>query len=143
MAAATTYKNIQDRILDLLGKSDVTTRNRVKNWINMGIQDFTMREQWSFRTDNVTAPDELSGDGEEPEIPVEYREALVHYGLSLEHDYNTDPDLAQKAMNRYEEIVTLARNNLLAQDMSDYEMQGPLSTENWTDLGSEGTTVEG
>jgi hypothetical protein len=143
MSATTTYKNLQDRILDLLGKSDATTRSRVKNWINLGQYDFIMREQWPFRTDTTAAPDELSDDDDETSIPIEYREALVHYGLSLEHDYNTDPDLAQKAMNRYEQIVILARNNLLAQDMSDYEMEGPLSTVNWTDANDiSNTTVE-
>lgn len=139
--ATVTYKDIQDRTLDLLGKSDSTTRNRIKNWINLGQNDFIMREQWPFRTDTTTAPDDLSDDDDETNIPVEYREALVHYGLSLEHDYNTDPDLAQKASNRYEQIVNLARNNLLAQDMSDYEMEGPLSTANWTDIDGSNTTV--
>lgn len=142
MATITTYKDIQDRILSLLGKSDATTRERVKNWINLGQNDFVMREQWPFRDDTTTAPDDLVNDTDESDIPIEYREALMHYGLSLEHDYNTDPDLAQKASNRYEQIVSLARQNLLAQDMADYEMQGPLSTVNWTDIGLSGGTVE-
>lgn len=136
MAAITTYKDIQDRVLDQLGKSDTTTRNRIKNWINMGQNDFVMREQWSFRVDTTTPPTDLSLDAGLTVIPIQYREALLQYALSLEHDFNTDPDLAQKAMNRYEQIVTLARLNFLAQGMADYEMDGPLSTVNWTDVGS-------
>lgn len=143
MSIITTYKDIQDRVLDQLGKSDTTTRNRIKNWINLGQNDFVMREQWPFRVDTTTAPTELSGDSDVTVIPIEYRESLLQYALSLEHDFNTDPDLAQKASNRYEQIVTLARLNLLAQDMSDYEMEGPLSTVNWTDIGLSDSTVEG
>lgn len=231
MAAAQTYKNIQDRVMDTLSKSDTTTRNRVKNWINMGYQDFIAREQWPFResainlslvagtqeynlasniTDiesrNITAvtiqdsnpaqlgympyeqlrtafPDfdygtasvpmywylkgrssgynigfypvpstnltvevdyhkgvtELSSDSDEPIIPIAYREALMHYALSLEHDYNTDGDLATKSMNRYEQIVTLARTNLLAQpfDVGAFRMRGPADFRNWTGLNGE------
>lgn len=46
MAAANTYKEQQDRVLDLISKSDSTTRNRVKNWINMGYYDFVLRQLW-------------------------------------------------------------------------------------------------
>lgn len=226
MAAVTTYKNIQDRVLDMLGKSDATTRNRVKNWINMGQSDFVVREVWPFRettgtlslvqgtqeytlssnftdidsqniisvaiqgsnfgkltyvpfsqlrashpdldydaqavpfvyylktgkigfypvpngTDSVAIdyyklPTELSSDSDETIIPLSYREALVHYALSMEHDYNTDPDLAQKAMNRYEDLVTSARNNLLAQpvDTTNFKVLGPADSRNWTDSGN-------
>lgn len=224
MAVITTYKNIQDRILDQLGKSDTTTRNRIKNWINLGQTDFVLRELWPFReaTDTITTvagtqeytlssetadldsqniisisvqgatnkkipyipfnqlraghpdfdidatgvpqnyylqngklgfwpspdaaytifmdyyklPTELSADADESIIPLSYREALLHYGLSLEHDFNTDPDLAQKATNRYEQIVTLARNNLLTQpnDTGNFRILGPADNLNWTDV---------
>lgn len=227
MAAATTYRNIQDRVLDLLSKSDSTTRNRVKNWINMGQNDFVLRELWPFRettgtlatvdgtqeyslssnfsnidTQNIISvaiqganqkklvywpynqlradkpdfdysgtgvptryylksgsigfwlvpnavmtilidyfkvPTELSADADESIVPVSYREALVHYALSLEHDYNTDPDLAQKATNRYEEIVTLARQNLLAQptDTEGFTILGPADSFNHTGISGE------
>lgn len=226
MAAVITYRNIQDRILDLISKSDATTRNRVKNWINMGQSDFVLRELWPFRetTDTISlvqgtqeyslvsemadidqqniiavslqgsvqaklvywpynqlralkpdfdydgqsvpnkyylksgqigfyptpnasmtvavdyykVPTELDDDADETIIPANYREALVHYGLSLEHDFNSDPDLAQKAMNRYEEIVTLARNNLLVQpnDTESFRILGPADNRNWTEIGS-------
>lgn len=224
MASATTYRNIQDRVLDLLSKSDSTTRNRVSNWINMGYHDFVLREIWPFREttgtlntvadtqeydlvtnfsdideqniisvaiqgdsyskltywpynqlrydqpdfdqegsglptryylksgkigfwplpgsvyavaiDYFAVPTELSSDSDEPIIPVSYREALVQYALSLEHDFNTDPDLAQKAMNRYEQIVSLARQNLLSQptDDSNFKVRGPQNYVNWTDI---------
>lgn len=49
MAANSTYREIQDNILSLISKSDATTRNRVKNWINMGQYDFVLREVWPFR----------------------------------------------------------------------------------------------
>lgn len=227
MSAVTTYKDIQDRILDQLSKSDTTTRNRVKNWINMGQSDFVMRELWPFREvtgtlttvagtqetslsgtfsdldaqniisvaiqganqkkltympfnqvrasapdfdyegasvprwyyikagsigfwpkpaaaydiaiDYYKVPTEMSSDSDTPIVPLNYRECLVHYGLSLEHDYNTDPDLAQKAMNRYEEIVTLARQNLLAQpvDSGSFRILGPADSVNWTGLSGE------
>lgn len=227
MAASSTYREIQDRVLDLISKSDSTTRNRIKNWINMGYYDFVLRELWPFREatgtlntvagtqeydlstnfstldeQNITAvtlqggvnrklvywpfqqlranqpdfdqigtsvperyyikanqigfwpspnavfsvaidyyvvPSELSNDSDTPVIPISYREALVHYALSMEHDFNTDPDLAQKAMNRYEQIVTLARNNLLAQptDSESFRILGPADAKNWTGLGGE------
>lgn len=84
-------------------------------------------------------PTELSADSDTSIIPVTYREALVHYGLSLEHDFNTDPDLAQKSMNRYEQIVTLARQNLLAQptDTEAFRILGPADSRNWTGLSNE------
>lgn len=222
--ASTTYRNIQDLVLDSLGRSDSTTRNRVKNWINLGQSDFVLRELWPFRettgslslvagtqeyslssnfsnidSQNIIAvslqgasgrkllywpynqlrntypdfdyngqslpdkyylksgyigfypipngadsiavdyyktPTELSADSDEPIIPVNYREALVHYALSLEHDYDGDPDLAQKSSNRYEEIVTLARNNLLAQptDEGNFRILGPADFYNSTDI---------
>lgn len=231
MAAASTFRNIQDRVLDTLSKSDSTTRDRVKNGINLGYQDFINREQWPFRetainlsltagqqeyslTSNITDleqrnitsvtiqdsapakltympyerlrmlyPDfdhnnagvpryyylkgrssgynigfypipstdltteidyhkaitELSADSDQPIIPVAYREALVHYALSLEHDYNTDYDAAQKSMNRYEQIVLLARNNLLAQpyDIGGFRIMGPADIRNHTGLRGE------
>lgn len=224
MAAANTYREQQDRVLDLISKSDSTTRNRIKNWLNLGYQDFVGRELWPFRetvdtisfiqgtseytlssefadidtgnivsvaiqggnmsklsyipitqllasepdltsigqavprqyyirsgkigfwptpngTDSVSiayyaTPTEMSADSDEPIIPKAYREALVQYALSLEHDFNTDPDLAQKAMNRYEQIVTLARLNLLTQpnDTGAFVIMGPADSKNWTSL---------
>lgn len=224
MSSITTYRDIQDRALDLLSKSDSTTRNRVSNWINMGYHDFVLREIWPFREttgtlstvastqeydlvsnfadideqnivsaalqgspaakltywpynqlrydqpdfdqegaglptryylksgkigfwplpgdvysvaiDYLAVPTELSSDSDEPIIPISYREALVHYALSLEHDFNTDPDLAQKAMNRYEQIVNLARQNLLSQpnDDSNFRIRGPQDFTNWGDF---------
>lgn len=223
MASATTYRNLQDRVLDLLSKSDATTRNRVKNWLNMGQDDFVTRELWPFRLttgtlntvggtqeytlsssfsdidaqnianvsiqgadqalvpftargqlrasepdldyegvsvpqtyyltgngigfwpspasaytiliDYYKLPTEMSNDSDESIIPVSYRQALVHYALSFEHDFNTDPDLALKAMNRYEEIVTLARNNLLVQpvDTGAVRILGPADSTYWLD----------
>lgn len=223
--AVETFKEIQDRTLDLLGKSDTTTRNRVSNWINMGYQDFVLREVWPFREvtgtlntvagtqeydlstefsdideqnilsvslqggaedklpyvpfnqlraehpdldsdgsstpqkyylkagsigfhpqpdaaitvfiDYYKTPMDLSADSDKPIIPKAYREALMHYALSLEHDFNTDPDLAVKAQNRYEQIVTLARNNLLDQPLDDeaFRMRGPTHNKNHTDIG--------
>lgn len=222
--ANSTYRDIQDNALSLISKSDSTTRNRIKNWINMGYHDFTLRELWPFRetTDTITtvagtqeyvlsteftdidqqsiisvaiqgannrklsyvpynqlratAPDlstigssvpdnyyiksgkigfwpqpdadytiaidyykvptELSADSDTPIIPLGYREALVQYALSLEHDFNTDPDLAQKAQNRYEQIVALARNNLLTQpiDTGNFRVLGPADSKSWTGL---------
>lgn len=224
MAASSTFKEIQDRVLDLLSKSDATTRNRLKNWINLGQSDFVMREQWPFREvtgtltteqgtqeydlsdtfadldehniysvaiqgasqkkliywpfsqlradkpdfdydaqsvperyyikagklglwpvpngeysiaiDYQKVPTEMSEDSDTPIIPVNYRECLIHYALSMEHDYNTDPDLAQKAMNRYEDIVNLARQNLLAQpsDTGVFRVLGPADFRNHTGL---------
>jgi hypothetical protein len=84
-------------------------------------------------------PTEMVNDSDEPIIPKGYREALVQYALSLEHDFNTDPDLAQKAHNRYEQIVTLARQNLLAQpiDSGNFVILGPADARSWTGLPSE------
>lgn len=225
--ANTTYKDFQDNVLALISKSDSTTRNRIKTWINMGYQDFVLREMWPFREssgtlslvdgtqeysltsnfsdidqqnitsvalqgaserkltywpytqlranqpdldadgtgvptryylksgnigfwlvpngaysvviDYVKVPTELSGDSDEPIIPQAYREALVQYALALEHDFNTDPDLAQKAMNRYEQIVTLARQNLLTQpnDTESFRVLGPADSHDWTGLRGE------
>lgn len=221
-----TYRQIQDNVLSLISKSDATTRNRIKNWINLGYQDFTLRELWPFRektgtlttvggtqeyeldttfTDidaqNIIAvtdqsngtklvywpynqlranqpdfdsagaavptryyikagkigfwplpadaytinidyfilPTELSADSDEPIIPLAYRESLMQYALSMEHDFNTDPDLAMKAMNRYEQIVTLARQNLLTQptDTETFRILGPADAKNWTGLSGE------
>lgn len=222
--AFTNYKNIQDRTLDILSRSDTTTRNRVKNWINAGYRDFVTRELWPFREatgslDTVAGtqeydlstnfstldengvisialqgsvagkltylpfnqlranvPDldsvsglprnyylkagnigfypvpndvytiavdyyknitELDADADEPIIPINYREALMHYALMMEHDYNTDPDLSIKSQNRYEQLVTLARNNLLAQpfDTDGFKILGPADFRNHTDIG--------
>lgn len=225
MSANSSFLEIQNNVLALISKSDATTRNRVKNWINMGYYDFVLREQWPFRETTgtittsagtqeyslasnfsdidennitsvaiqgasarklnyipynqlrVTQPDydqegqglpekyyikgdnigfwpqpgdtysvsvdyhklltELSADSDEPIIPVGYREALVQYGLAKEHDYNTDPDLAIKAMNEYEQIITKARMNLLTQpnDMNNVRILGPADFYNHTDIG--------
>jgi hypothetical protein len=88
----------------------------------------------SIAIDYYKLPTELSADADETIIPVNYRESLMHYALSLEHDFNTDPDLAIKEMNRYEDIVTLARQNLLAQpsDSGNFVIQGP--DNSWTGL---------
>ena len=223
MSAAQTYKEQQDRVLDLISKSDATTRNRIKNWLNLGYYNFVLRELWPFRevTDTITTiagtqeytitsefadidaqniqavtlqgaadrkliywpfsqlranqpdfdmignsvperyylkagkiglwpapndaytvavdyykvPTEMVSDDAEPIIPVGYREALVQYALAKEHDFNTDPDLAQKAMNEYEDIVTLARQNLLSQpaDTEAFRILGPADFRNHTD----------
>ena len=228
MATNTTYLEIQNNVLDILGKSDSITRNRVKRWINLGQSDFVLREIWPFREvtgtlntsggtqeyslssnfpdideqniisvaiqgtnfskltywpfnqlradqpdfdfegsglptryyfragnigfwvvpdaayavaiDYYKLPTELDNDSDTSIIPINYREALVHYALSLEHDYNTDPDLAIKAMNRYEQIVTLARQNLLSQptDTGNFRITGPAdSVSGWTGLDSD------
>lgn len=227
MAVNSTYKEIQDNVLDLLGKADSSTRNRVKKWINLGQNDFVLRELWPFRevTDTITTiagtqeytlsseftdidasniisvaiqgasqkkltywpfnqlraykpdfdqdasavpqiyyvkagkigfwpvpndaytvavdyyklPTELSSDSDTSIIPVSYRDALIHYALSMEHDYNTHPDLAMKSMNRYEEVLTLARNNLLAQpvDAGAFRVMGPMDSVSWTGLNGE------
>jgi len=225
--AYSTYANLQDRTLDLIGKSDATTRNRVAEWLNMGQSDFVLRELWPFREttgtlatvggtqeyvlsteftdideqnilsvaiqganqkkltywpfnqlraskpdfdldaasvperyyikagsigfwpapnavysvdiDYYALPTAMSADSDVPLLPLNYREALIHYALALEHDYNTDPDLSVKSMNRYEEIVTLARNNLLAQpsDSGAFRVLGPADAKDWTGLSSE------
>ena len=227
MAANSTYLEIQNNVLSLISKSDATTRNRIKNWINMGYYNFVLRELWPFRevTDTITTvagtqeytlsseftdidaqnvqtvtlqgtinrklvywpysqlradqpdfdligtsvperyylktgsiglwpspndvytvnvdyykvPTELSADADTPIIPVAYREALVQYALSHEHDFNTDPDLAQKAMNTYEQIVTLARQNLLSQpsDTGAFTILGPADFRSHTGLSGE------
>lgn len=211
----------------MISKSDATTRNRVKNWINLGQQDFVLRELWPFRektgtlnlvqgtqeynlrsnfadideqnilsvaiqgdaqgklaywpfnqlrasqpdfdyagaavprryylkagvigfwplpnaamttlVDYYGIPTEMSADSDEPMMPIAYREALMHYGLSLEHDFNTDPDLAQKSMNRYEQIITLARTNLLTQptDSGGFTIMGAADSARWTGLNGE------
>lgn len=222
-----TYKDIQDRTLDVLGRSDTTTRNRIKNWINMGQNDFVLRELWPFREatgtlslvqgtqeydlstnfsdiddqniisvalqgsnntklsywpfnqlranepdfdlagqavprryylhkgsigfwpvpnsaytallDYYKLPTDLSADSDTSIIPVSYRESLMHYALSLEHQYNTDYDLAAAHQNRYEQVVALARNNLLAQPPTEgaFRILGPADSRNWTGLDSE------
>ncbi len=226
MSAITTYKDIQDRVLDQISKSDSTTRNRVKNAINMGQSDFVLRELWPFREttgtlslvqgtqeyslisnfsdidsqniisvalqgaqnskltywpfsqlradnpdfdltgssiptryyikggsigfwpvpsgaydcliDYYKVPTEMSADADVPILPLNYREALMHYALSSEHDFNTDPDLAQKAMNTYENFITKARVNLLSQpnDTMNIRVLGPMDFKNHTDVGS-------
>lgn len=87
---------------------------------------------YTISIDYYKIPTELSADSDETIIPVNYRESLMHYALSLEHDFNTDPDLAIKEMNRYEQLVTLARQNLLAQpaDSGNFQIQGP--DNSWT-----------
>ena len=227
MAASSTYLEIQNRALDLISKSDSTTRNRIKNWINMGYYNFVLRELWPFRetTDDVTTiagtqeyvlsteftnidaqnitsvaiqgatnrklvywpfnqlraanpdydligtsvpqnyylkggnlglwpspndvytvtvdyykvPTELSADADEPIIPVAYRQSLVQFALAKEHDFNTDPDLAQKAMNEFEQIVVLARQNLLSQpnDTEAFRILGPADFRSHTGLPGE------
>lgn len=49
MASMSSYREIQDWVLGQISKSDTTTRNRVKININLGYQDFFLREQWPFR----------------------------------------------------------------------------------------------
>lgn len=227
MAYLTSFRNIQNLTLDLLGRSDATTRNRVINWINVAQDNFVNRELWPFRettgTLNTVAgtqeyslasnfsdmdqqniisvalqgtvkrklvywpfnqlradqPDydlqgsdvptryyikggsigfwpvpadaytvlidyyknatELVNDSDESIIPLQYRKALMQYALSMEHDFDSDPDLAQKAMNEYEQIVTLARNNLLTQpnDTGNFQIQGPADAKSWTGLEGE------
>lgn len=227
MASASSYKEIQDRTLDLIGKSDSTTRNRIKSWINMGYHNFVLRELWPFREttgslslvastqeyslssnfsdideqniiavslqganarkltywpynqlrytdpdfdqegtslptryylksgnigfwpspndaysasiDYYKVPTELSDDSDEPIIPIAYRQYLVQFALSKEHDYNSDPDLAQKAMNEYEQGVALARQNLLSQpnDEGNFQIKGPQDRVNWSGLYSD------
>lgn len=208
-------------MLGQISKSDATTRNRIKNNINLGYQNFVLREQWPFREttgtlntvqgtqeyslvsnfadidaqniqavslqgannvklpywpynqlrasdpdfdlqgtdvpqkyylkggsigfwpspaaayvvfiDYLKTPTELSADADEPIIPVAYREALGQYALAAEHDFNSDGDFAQKAMNAYEDIVALARNNLLVQpsDTGGFRILGPADAVNW------------
>lgn len=227
MASISSYKEIQDRTLDLISKSDATTRNRIKNWINMGQSDFVLRELWPFREttgtlalvqgtqeyslssnfsdidsqniisvaiqgasqaklvywpfnqlradkpdfdydaqsiptryyikggsigfwpvpnaaltcliDYYKVPTELSADADTPILPVNYREALMHYALSMEHDFNTDADLAQKSMNTYENFISKARVNLLSQptDSGNFTIMGPADFRNHTGLQSE------
>lgn len=219
--ANSTYADIQNNVLALLGKSDSTTRNRVKEWINMGQDDFVTRELWPFRettgtlatvastqeydlSTNFSTLDEqniisvaiqgansvklqympfnqlretypdfdeeapgvprlyyikagnigfwpvpndaytiaidyyklataLSGDSDVSIIPASYRQALNSFALSKEHDYNTDPDLAIKEMNTYEQILDKARNNLLVQpnDISNFVIKGPADFVYW------------
>lgn len=95
---------------------------------------------YTMLIDYFALPTAMSADADTPSlIPVNYREALVHYALSLEHDYNTDPDLALKSMNRYEQIVLLARNNLLSQpvDSGAFRILGPQDEKNWSGLSNE------
>lgn len=89
--------------------------------------------------DYFLVPTEMVGDDAEPVIPIAYREALMQYALSLEHDFNTDPDLAQKSMNRYEQIVNLARQNLLTQptDTEGFRIMGPADYKSWSGLPGE------
>lgn len=228
MSANSSYKEMQDNVLDMISKSDSTTRNRIKKWLNLAQYDFVLREQWPFRevngslslvqgtqeydlstnfTDlddqNITSvalqgasnqklsywpwnqlrasvpdfdydgqgvpdryylkagkigfypipsaattvaidyslvPTEMSADADTPVVPLAYREALVQYALSLEQDFDSSPDLAQKAMNRYEQIVTLARSNLLTQptDTNNFRVLGPAdSVSGWTGFQNE------
>lgn len=224
---ATTYRDMQDRVLSLVSRSDSATRTRVQDSINRGYKQFVNRELWPFReatgdistvagtqeyslssnftdldtnsildvtlqgatnkklsywplnhlradqpdldlatsgvperyylragniglwpqpdavytlrVDYYKVPTELSSDSDEPIIPEGYREALEKYALSAEHDYNSDPDLAVKAMNEYEQIVALARNNLLNQpnDTGAFTVLGPADSRSWTGLSDE------
>ena len=227
MAVNTSFKEIQDNVLALLSKSDTATRNRVKNWINLGQQDFVLRELWPFREktgslatvagtqeyslasnfsdidqqniisvalqspnnkklpywpfnqlradqpdfdmvasavplryylqkgsigfwpqpnaiytvliDYYSVPTEMSGDSDSPGMPIGYRESLIQYAISMEHNYNGDPDLAAAALNRYEQQITLARNNMLTQpnDTQAFRILGAQDARNWTGLSSE------
>lgn len=221
MANNSTYRNIQDNVLALLGKSDSTTRGRVKEWINMGQDDFVLRELWPFRektstistvagtqeydlstkftdidqqniikvtiqgaagrplpyiafnqlremhpdldaesgipsyyyikagqiglwpvpnavftvaVDYYCVPTALDADDDTSIIPPAYRQALNAFALSREHDYDSDPDLAIKEMNSYEQFIDKARQNLLAQpvDGGNFVLQGP--PMDWTGL---------
>ena len=215
-----TYRQMQDRVLSMISKSDSVTRDRVKISLNLGYKNFVSRELWPFRettgtlntvagtqeyslisnfTDidsqniisvalqgtvngkltyvpynqlRASAPDfdligasvprnyyikggsigfwplpadvyvalidyyklatDMSSDSDEPIIPKSYREALVKYALAAEHDFNSDPDLATKAMNEYEDIITLARNSLLNQpiDTGGVTILGPADFRN-------------
>ena len=89
--------------------------------------------------DYYKVPMEMSDDSDESIVPVAYREAHVHYALAMEHDYNGDPDLSAASRNRYEQIVTLARNNLLTQpaDTGAFRILGPADFRDWTGLGRE------
>lgn len=221
MASTQTFVNLQNRVTDLLGRSDATTVNRIKNWINMGQYDFVARENWPFREktgslatvastqeyslssnfsdldaqnliavslqganndklvywpfdklridqpdfdyegtgvpsryyiksgsigfwlipdgvytvaiDYYKLPTELSADSDESIIPLAYRQALIHYALSQEHNYNTDPDLAVKEMNEFENWITKARMSLLSQpDNNSIRILGPADFTNWS-----------
>jgi hypothetical protein len=212
--------------MSLLNKADTTTRNRVKEWINMGQDDFVTRELWPFREttgtlslvqstqeydlstnfsdmdeanivsvalqgasqakltympfnqlrasrpdfdydaegvprlyyikggsigfwpvpnsaysvaiDYYKLPTELSGDSDTSIIPKAYRQALIHYAMKMEHDYNTDPDLSLKQENHYEDFVTKARMNLLSQPSDDpFTILGPSDYKNHTGLRQE------
>ena len=91
-----------------------------------------------IEVDYYIVPADLEADDDESIIPLTYREALFQYALSFEHDYNSDPDLAVKAMNRYEQILISARVNLLNQpvDSGAFRIAGPANSE-WTSLPGE------
>lgn len=86
--------------------------------------------------DYFKVPTELSADADVTIIPLAYRESLIHYGLAMEHDFNGDPDLAAASRNRYEQIVTLGRNNLLVQpvDTESFKILGAADSRSWTGL---------
>lgn len=96
-------------------------------------------DAYAVAIDYYKVPTELSADADTPIIPVAYREALGQYALSYEHDFNTDPDLSQKAMNSYEQIITLARQNLLTQptDAGGFTLMGPADFRNHTGMSNE------
>ena len=96
-------------------------------------------EAYTVEVDYFSIPTELTSDTDTPDIPVGYRESLIKYALAQEHDFNTDPDLSQKAMNEYEDIVTLARQNLLSQpvDTGNFTIMGPADAVNHTGLQGE------
>ena len=98
-------------------------------------------DAYTVVVDYYKVPTELSADADVPIVPIAYRESLVQYALGLEHDFNSDPDLAVKASNRYEQIVTLARNNLLTQpnDTESFRILGPMDSRNHTGLPGEVT----
>lgn len=125
------YNQLRDSYPDLDSEGNgIPTRYYIKaNQIGFWL---VPNDAYTIAIDYYKLPTELSADGDETIIPVNYREALVHYALSLEHDYNTDPDLAIKSMNRYEQILSLARNNLLSQpnDTGNFVIRGP--DNSWT-----------
>ena len=64
-------------------------------------------------------PTPLVGDSDTSIIPKQYRQALNHFAISKEHQFNTDPDLAQQEQNLYEQVIDKARQSLLTQPTDD------------------------
>jgi hypothetical protein len=133
------YNQLRADVPDFtLGARDIPQRYYIKSG-QLGLYP-SPNGSYTLLIDYYKVPTELVDDADESIIPLSYREALMQYALSLEHDWNTDPDLAQKAMNRYEQIITTARQNLLAQpaDTGSFRILGPAdSVPAWTGLGSE------